>query len=139
MLGWLNKKLKVTFVRSGLAQHGIAGVYPDTVLRDIIDRTFFMTKGLSEISFSGPAFDFDGNWNFYLSPYIKLLYANAIAGSIRADMTDAQLSEALQIAMKNNGDAFAGVDTMTADDLHAILLGLGLRSHLAIIRPLLVS
>ena len=139
MLGWLNKKLKVTHIRSGLAQHGIVGIYPDTMLRDIVDRTFYMTKCLSESSFSGLAFDFDGNWNFYLSPYIKLLYANAMASSIMENTTDAILSEALQIAMRNNIHALAGIDTMTADDLHAVLLKHGQSSHLTAIRPLLVG
>ncbi|WP_293942042.1 hypothetical protein [Sphingomonas sp.] len=137
MLGWLNKKLKVWHVRSALAQYGIVDVYPDTVLRDIIEETFFVTKCLSESSFSGSAFDFDGNWNFYLSPFIKLLYANAIVSSIIANTTDAILSEALKKALKNNADAFAGVDTSTADNLHAVLLKHGLRSHITEIRPLL--
>jgi hypothetical protein len=130
VLGWVNKKLKITMVRNLLAQHGCAGVYPDAVLRDIVDRTFEMTKLLMEDSFSGLAFDFDGNWNFYLSPYIKLLTLNALVEYESAQLGPDQLAECVRMTILRNPNAVADVDSFSVNDMEGILRRNGCFNHM---------
>ena len=138
MLGWINKKLKMVLFKDALAQNGAPERYPDTLLREIVDATFEMTKGLSQVSLSGAGFDFDANWNFYLSPYIKLLSANAAMATMRRGMTDEQLCEAFAISMAG-ANQFGDVTRMTAHHVNDLLERHGLESHLSAIDPMLID
>lgn len=135
MLGWINKKLKMTSLKMKLGQVGCAGVYPDALLREIVDATFEMTVEMSRSPMSDAAFDFNGNWDWFIQPYLHLLIANSQVGKMRGDMTEAQVAE----SFTRSGMAGYYTDIHPTTEHHvAQLLGkYGFQNHISAVLPLL--
>ena len=133
MLGWLNKKLKMTSLKMKLGQVGCAGVYPDALLREIVDVTFEMTSEMSRSPMSDASFDFNGNWDWFIQPYIHLLIANSQIGKMRGDMTEPQVAEAL--SRSGMAEYYADIHPTTEDHVSTLLGKYGFQNHISAVLP----
>jgi len=136
MIGWLNKKLKMIRVKQLLVHQGAGGVYPDALIRQIVNETFYATMCLMKESISGMKFDVMGNWDFYLSPYLKLLTLNAFLEHMQGRVTQAQLFDALRLAVARTPEGLTDVDTFSTDHIDLILKSHSQPSHMNMIREL---
>jgi len=93
-----------------------------------------MTKGMAQSSARSASFDFDGNWNWFLLPFIRLLFTNWLMIQGRGSRTDAQVREVLARFGQHH---YADIDPLSAEFLSRLLIQYGFQNHIEAIMPLL--